>query len=238
MDNQSKLAALKKRREELLAQQEQLIERIKTEFKDFYDWAVEKKIDLKDLSKYALNISAAFVFTFGALTPPSPPPVPPPPEPPPQMRVIETNELTGLTEEEKAELVWDRYGYWIKQAAGKYNLDPALIFATIMLESGGNTYAIRYEPQINDASYGLGQILYGTARSMGFTGAPEQLYDPLINIDLIARYHRQNLDTYGEELNAEQLTIAYNSGSPYNSPFPGHMQKFRNWFEKARDIVV
>jgi hypothetical protein len=240
MDLQSKINELRKKKEELLAEQEQLIEDIKTRHRAFYDWMVETKIDPRSLGKYAVNISAAFIFTFGALTPSSPPDFYKPsiPPPPPEVVIIKPEELSGKTDEEKAAMVWQRYGFVIKQVAGKYSLDPNLIFATIMLESGGNTYAIRYEPQINDTSYGLGQILYGTARSMGFEGTPEQLYDPEINIDLIGKYHRYNLDTYGNNLNAEQLTIAYNSGSPYNHPYPGHLNKFRNWFDKVRNLVV
>ena len=106
-----------------------------------------------------------------------------------------------------------------------------------MIESGGNPRAVRYEPRLNDASYGLGQLLYSTARGLGYAGTPAGLYDPETNIDLIARYHRRNLDHYGH-LTAEELTTAYNTGSPYKKPWSGHLAKFNKWYNRVESLEV
>ena len=67
---------------------------------------------------------------------------------------------------------WTRFKYkeLIQKVANQYNLDPQIIYATIMTESEGDEYAYRYEPQIDDASLCMGQILISTARSLGFSG--------------------------------------------------------------------
>lgn len=62
--------------------------------------------------------------------------------------------------------------------------DPADVMAVIQIESSFNPTAQRPEPQIRDASYGLMQVLYATALDRGYTGAPEGLYDPAVNIAL------------------------------------------------------
>jgi len=153
------------------------------------------------------------------------------------VKPITPSELRGKTEIERANLVWTRYGYLIRLSATQYDLDPNLIFATIMVESSGNTFAIRHEPRIKDASYGLGQILYGTARGIGYRGSPEGLFDPATNIDLIARYHKRNFDRY-QELDPQGLTTAYNTGSPYKRPHPGHLAKFDKWYHSLANLKV
>jgi len=224
---------LKRRRDQLLKQQEELINIFKTKHRDAYDWMKENNISLLDLKIYSVSLATALVVAISAATTPL--------RVSPQLEqlvsVIQVDELKDKTEEQKAGLVWQRYGHVIQRSARKYNLDPKLIFATVMLESGGNTYAIRQEPSIGDASYGLGQILYGTARGLGFEGSPQDLYDPEVNIELIARYHKRNLDVYGNNLTPQQLTTAYNSGSPYNSPLPGHLTKFNNWYGKVNNFI-
>jgi soluble lytic murein transglycosylase-like protein len=250
MDPQDRLAQLKKQKEELLAERDRLVGELKDRHPDFYHWMVEKKVHPNDLGKYLLNIGAAFTFAYGAVVPASlsvdqremidsliasnqrtEQAIPP-------VKIIQPAEMAGMKEEEKAALVWERYRHLINRAAVKYQLDPKLIMATIMLESGGDTYAIRHEPQIGDASYGLGQILYGTARGIGFDGPPDKLFDPEVNIDLIGKYHRRNMDTYGGNLTAEQLTVAYNTGTPYGQPYFGHMTKFKRLFELINNLVV
>lgn len=116
----------------------------------------------------------------------------------------------------------------IATASKKYDLDPQIIYATIMTESEGNQYAFRYEPKIKDASLCLGQILISTARRLGFSGNPKELYKPSVCIDLIGKYHRMMLDRYGT-LTLVQLAIAYNAGSPHKRPVRGHLTRFKKW---------
>lgn len=122
-----------------------------------------------------------------------------------------------------------KYREEIARTASKYDLDPQLIYATIMTESQGNRYAYRYEPALGEASYCLGQILESTARSLGFNGNAHELYDPEVCIDLIGRYHRKMIEDYGE-LTPLQLARAYNSGSPWKRPVWGHINRFTSWY--------
>lgn len=125
------------------------------------------------------------------------------------------------------------YRNMIRATALKYDLDPQIIYATIMTESEGNPFSYRYESHLNDASLGLGQILISTARSLGFSGHPYELYKPEISIDLIGKYHRNMLDHYGQ-LTPIQLATAYNAGSPWKRPVYGHISRFNKWyFEEA-----
>jgi soluble lytic murein transglycosylase-like protein len=241
MTTQDRIDDLQKQKSALLLEQAGLIKELKIKHLEVYNWFLENGIDPTNLAKYGANIASALVFTLkpngqfeikwadkSALKP----------ELTPIVRIIKVEELRSLKEDEKAELVQKRYGPIIKRVAEKYKVDPKLIFATIMLESGGNTYAVRQEPRINDASYGLGQILYGTARGLGFEGTPEKLFDPEVNIELIGKYHRRNMDVYGQNLTPQQLTTAYNAGSPYSTPYPGHLTKFQKWFDRVGNLLI
>lgn len=191
------------------------------------------KIDLSKFQAYTSSIAAAIAFVTSQPTLPTPSI----PSAIATSPTLSKAELKGKTDLERATLVWARYGHWIRSAASEYDLDPNLIFATIMVESGGDTFAIRHEPRINDASYGLGQLLYGTARGLGYRGTPEGLYDPETNIYLIAKYHKRNFDHY-QDLNSEQLTVAYNTGSPFKRPHPGHLAKFDKWYNSLANMEV
>lgn len=216
-----------------LKEQDRLIDELKSKYPKLYKWFVDRRIDLTDLNKHWAGISAALTIVAASVQPT--PSITPPPPVKTEIRLIQKSEFKGLSEDERAILVWERYGPLIHKTARTYDLDPNLIFATIMIESGGDTNAIRHEPRINDASYGLGQILYGTARGIGFKGQPSDLFDPAINIDLIGKYHRRNLDHY-KELTPQELTTAYNTGSPYKKALPGHINKFNKWYNRVANI--
>ena len=229
-----------KKLQNLISQKELLIAEINEKYPEAYHWFQANGIDLNNIHKYAQQISLALLlFTSVTLTPLTHKKVEDiitiPEEP--VTKIVEVTELVGLNEEVRAKLIWERYGHIIKRTSQKYDVDSKVIFATIMTESNGNTYAKRSEPQINDASYGLGQILFGTAKGLGYNGKPEGLYDPETNIDLIGKYHRRTVEKYGE-LNVNQLVTAYNAGNPYGSPYPGHLVKFNNWFNKLNDLMV
>lgn len=205
-----------------------VIDQIQKENAPLYNWLVEHQVNLTEFGKYLTGLSTAIaIATTKAPVIPATANEPVPVEASVQIR---PDELKGKSELERANLVWSRYGHLIRATADKYELDPNLIFATIMIESGGNTYAIRHEPRLNDASYGLGQILYSTARGIGYTGSPTGLYDPAVNIDLIGKYHKRNFDHYKKQLSPQELTVAYNTGSPYKKPHPGHLKKFNRWY--------
>jgi len=72
----------------------------------------------------------------------------------------------------------------IASASDAYGVPVAVIKGVIGAESGFDPAAYRAEPQINDASTGLMQLLMSTARGQGFTGTSLGLYDPRTNINL------------------------------------------------------
>lgn len=152
---------------------------------------------------------------------------------PPELTLVPTPSPLPVNspEAEKADTrSWTKSPF-VKEIAAvsrKYDLDPQIIYATIMTESEGNQYAFRYEPKIKDASLCLGQILISTARQLGFNGDPRELYKPSVCIDLIGKYHRMMLGRYGT-LTPVQLAIAYNAGSPHKRPVRGHLTRFKKW---------
>ena len=93
--------------------------------------------------------------------------------------------------------------------AERFEIPREYILATILTESGGNPFAYRYEPRLDQSSLGVMQVLEGTAESLGLDD-PERLFDPEICIH------------YGAKLIAEQsrftlldpvlVAAAYNAG--------------------------
>lgn len=149
----------------------------------------------------------------------------PPPTPSPSKPTKKT--------EEKDRRSWTKFEHKdiIEKVSKQYSLDPQMIYATIMTESEGYEYAFRYEPHIKDASLCMGQVLIGTARGLGFNGDPKEMYKPDVCIDLIGKYYRKVIDTYGE-LTPIQLVAAYNTGSPWKRAVPGHISRFNMWYNE------
>lgn len=96
----------------------------------------------------------------------------------------------------------------------------ALVLAIIEAESGGAGYATRGEPQLGDASIGLMQVLYGTARASGYAGSVGEwnkttnsgtgLYDVATNLRYGIEYLSGLLDATGGDV--ERTISAYNAG--------------------------
>jgi hypothetical protein len=104
----------------------------------------------------------------------------------------------------------------IWSVAQRHAVDPFLVKAVIAAESSFDPRAYRAEPQIGDASWGLMQTLYRTARDMGYTGAPEGLFDPATSIEYGTRYLKRQLLRYSGE--TARAVAAYNSGTAYTRP--------------------
>ncbi len=100
----------------------------------------------------------------------------------------------------------------IRRASLLYDVPEAWIRAVIQTESSFDPNAYRAEPQINDASYGLMQLLERTARGLGFIGPVSDLYDPDINIDLGTMLLADLRARYGDDF--RRIYSAYNSGRP------------------------
>jgi hypothetical protein len=96
------------------------------------------------------------------------------------------------------------------------NVDPLLIKAIIAQESGFNPQAQRAEPRLNDASRGLMQILYATARGLGYSGSPDGLFDPDTNLTYGTAYLSQQLMRYGGDMLS--AAAGYNAGTARKNP--------------------
>ena len=118
-------------------------------------------------------------------------------------------------------------------ALNKYYVDPALLAALVIQESGGNPDAYRHEPEYQTkyvtgqarwnraralgwtddelaTSWGLTQVLGTTAWEMGFKYPPDKILDPASNLTLGAKYLRMKLDQY--KGNTVEALLAYNGG--------------------------
>lgn len=226
---------LKDVKKRLLKKREELKEELKTKHREVYEWLVKNNIDLNNLQNYSKNIVAAIALSAQvAITNPILAPVP---TPPPKTDEDTDAKDPNTDNNEKAKQVWEKYGDIINKVSEKYDIDPQLIFATIMTESEGNPYSYRYEAHINDASYGLGQILYGTAVRLGYQGTPDEMYRPEISVDLIGKYHKNTVETYGS-LTPEQMTVVYNTGGLFRYAYPGHLNRFQEWYYNYPDNRV
>ena len=105
----------------------------------------------------------------------------------------------------------------LDSAAASWGVSRALVYAVASQESRFKANAYRAEPRINDASYGLMQILFGTARGLGYPGTSDGLYDPAINADLGAQLLAQLLEANNET----DALSRYNSGYPAASSSAG-----------------
>ena len=93
------------------------------------------------------------------------------------------------------------YRQLIHRAASRYGVDPAMIKAIIMAESGFNPKAVSRR-----GAQGLMQLMPQTAQSLGLADA----FDPGGNIDAGARYLRQLLNHFRGDI--ELALAAYNAG--------------------------
>jgi hypothetical protein len=127
-------------------------------------------------------------------------------------------------------------------------IDPAVLAATIVLESGGQQDALRYEKHLDEYSIGLAQLLTSTAWTLGYHlknktmpkhyrcwnmpkhpvsrgGNLEEwklyLRKPLINITLCAGLYNLNNGRFGLKNDPVLLYCSYNAGSirPANNPW-------------------
>jgi soluble lytic murein transglycosylase-like protein len=94
-----------------------------------------------------------------------------------------------------------QYTALIEEAAGRYNLDPALLHAVIKAESGYNPNAVSHKGAI-----GLMQLMPGTAARYGV----EDPYDPADNIGGGARYLSDLIAMFPSDIRL--AVAAYNAG--------------------------
>jgi soluble lytic murein transglycosylase-like protein len=102
----------------------------------------------------------------------------------------------GLTHEQSAAIGQALLGY-----SRHFNVDPRLVVALVVIESG-------FQPAARSraGAIGLGQLMPATARSLGV-----EARDPVQNLYGAIRYLRGNLDRFGWN-NAHLALAAYNAG--------------------------
>lgn len=125
--------------------------------------------------------------------------LPPPSNPPARGRVSPSDVLALLPEA-------DPDGW----------MPPAAALAFVEVESGFNPFAYRFEPHLNEASYGLMQVLASTARDMGLQGSPERMYDPAVSLRVGIDYAKWAHDFLARRLGRDPTETewvgAYNAG--------------------------
>lgn len=86
----------------------------------------------------------------------------------------------------------------------------SLLLAHARQESAFDPNAYRAEPAINDASYGLVQVLLKTAQGIDKTATVQKLYDPEYNLLIGAKYIAQNMARYPGDI--KSAIASYNAG--------------------------
>ena len=147
--------------------------------------------------------------------------------------------------------------------AKKYRLEKTLIKAMAIVESALDVRAYRHEPMFWDrylknnvewkdkdpkivsASFGVLQIMFTTAWSLGFRGQAEDLYNPVINVELGTKLMRQllsNIQIQGIDIKYQIWPIKimlsrYNGGSVGNPRSDGSLRNqsyvdkvFKVWY--------
>lgn len=125
-----------------------------------------------------------------------------------------------------------KYAELVKKYAAEFGVPEYLIYAVIMAESNGDPNAIRQEA--TDASRGLMQVLYSTAKAMGYIGPAEGLFDPETSIYLGTKYLSRLAAYPNIEGNIEKMIAGYNAG-PDLSPWPEeYIARVKKWIEQIR----
>lgn len=146
-----------------------------------------------------------------------------------------------------------------KSVGARHKVPAEALAAVIRTESGGNPYAIRFEPgwkyflevdahaKLNHQTYetektaqatswGLTQIMGSVARQYGYRESIAGLVRPELNIEIGARHLSGFWRKYG---NMQDAVAAYNAGSPRRSQDgryenQGHIDRFMGHY---RDIL-
>lgn len=141
----------------------------------------------------------------------------------------------------------------LKDLCVGYGIDFSVMAAICEHESSWNTYAIRYErgwPYVSNSknmavlngisqateevlqqtSWGLGQIMGGTARGLGWKGPLVRLCEPEIGLDYACKYFKKNCDRFPS---IDKKLAAYNAGTPDLSK-----QKCKDYVAAVKPLIA
>lgn len=102
---------------------------------------------------------------------------------------------------------------FFNETAERYQVPAWLLEAIARTESSLQPNVQRFEPKLQEFSFGLMGMTLSTARRVGFTGSGEDLKDPETGIDVGGRYARAIIDSQAG-LVPESFYSEWNSGSP------------------------
>ena len=124
----------------------------------------------------------------------------------------------------------------VKNEARSRKLPESILLGIVEVESNFNPYAVRYEPNykyveiidslkpkncsneteviLQKTSFGLFQIMGGTARYLGFNGWLTRLLEPNTNIKYGTLWFSRLYRKYGSKYGIVGAIAAYNAGSP------------------------
>lgn len=132
----------------------------------------------------------------------------------------------------------------IGTASKQYRVDPNLIKAVIHVESGWDPKATRAEPQINDKSYGLMQVLLNTGRSVSGNDSltASQLIQPSVNILIGTKYLGELRSKYKK---LDDAIASYNAGSPIkkagkyiNQSYVNSVKRWLNFYKYGGSTLI
>ncbi|GEM_PF-5056799 len=129
----------------------------------------------------------------------------------PRTDLIQTNQPADrvqITPKDRNEL--DRLDRIIFHAAVTHQVDPALIKAIILAESGFNPKAVSKR-----GAMGLMQLMPVTVKEFGL----DDVFEPAVNIEYGVRYLRKLLDRFGGDV--KLALAAYNAGAKYVLKYKG-----------------
>lgn len=168
-------------------------------------------VDLGELPAAPAGLPASAPAPPALAVAASPPPAPPapanaqapaaaPPPPRPGLLPVDRRLASAPLRAAEADTV-RRFGDHIEAASGASGLDPRLVLAVVMEESGGDPAA-----RSRVGARGLMQLMPGTARDLGVADAT----DPAANLRGGSRYLAEQLRRFGGRL--DLALAAYNAG--------------------------
>jgi soluble lytic murein transglycosylase-like protein len=121
------------------------------------------------------------------------------------------------------------YHQYVVEAADEYRIDPALVKAIIMAESGYDPKAVSKK-----GAQGLMQLMPRTARALGVVDT----FNPQHNIDGGVKYFRSLLNQFGNDV--KLALAAYNAGSTKVKKYNGipPIRATRHYINKVFDYYL